>query len=155
MRLVSCLLSERSVRLSIECVAQHFNTAPLSQWLTPIISHGVLTSAGKCPPRPIGRPILVLVPVPLAKPAPERRGFVIEAIAERATPRVGKPAGRGRERTTMGRWCRVLDRGIESPICQGLLSIIPQASLATDYTHRDHSFVRFVLSLLSLMTRAQ
>jgi len=65
---------------------------PLSQWLTPI-SHGVLTSAGMCPPRPIGRPILVLVPVPLAKPAPERRGFVIEAVAERATPRVGRPAG--------------------------------------------------------------
>ena len=57
----------------------------LSQWLTPI-SHGVLTSAGMCPPRPIGRPILVLVPVPLAKPAPERRGFVIEAVAEWATP---------------------------------------------------------------------
>ncbi|EJK57973.1 hypothetical protein THAOC_21938, partial [Thalassiosira oceanica] len=55
--------------------------------LTPI-SHGVLISAGMCPPRPIGRPILVLVPVPLAKPVPEFRGFVVmEAVAERATPR--------------------------------------------------------------------
>ena len=53
----------------------------------------LLFMAGKSLPRPVGRPILELVPVLLPKPAPERRGFVMENVAERATPRVGKLTG--------------------------------------------------------------
>ena len=52
----------------------------------------LLFMAGKSLPRPVGRPILELVPVLLPKPAPEWRGFV-ENVAERATPRVGKLTG--------------------------------------------------------------
>ena len=55
-----------------------------------------------CPPRPIGRPILVLVPVPLAKPAPERRDFVMEAVAEWATPHVGRPTGKRKRENNDG-----------------------------------------------------
>ena len=112
-------------------------------------SNGVLTLAGKSLPRPVGRPILELVPVLLPKPAPEWRGFV-ENVAERATPRVGKLTG---ERKSGPRKAICAAGSTQRCISRLLRTHLHHpASLPCNRLHSPGPiFVQFVLSLLSFI----